>query len=137
VRRPRLVALVPLGVTAVLLCGCTYLAEQKAHEIEPMLSAAGFRMKIADTPERLARIQAMRQLTLQPLQRNGKLYYAYPDARGCRCVYLGTEAAYQQYQQLALQERIARQEQQSAVVDEDAAIINEDAVWDQWGMDVW
>lgn len=46
----------------VLGGGCAYTQRQKAQQIEPMLSAAGFKMKIADTPEKLAKLQAMPQL---------------------------------------------------------------------------
>lgn len=121
----------------VLGGGCAYTQRQKAQQIEPMLSAAGFKMKIADTPEKLAKLQAMPQLKFRTLKRHGKLYYAYTDAEGCRCTYLGSEAAYQSYESLQVQQRIAKEDMAAAEVNEDAAIVEDDAVWESWGMDVW
>ena len=70
---------------------------------EPSWPAAGFQMKPADTAERVAHLQ-----TLTPAQaraahrtRDGKLLYVYADPKGCQCLYVGDEAAYQRYQQLA------------------------------------
>lgn len=121
----------------VLTGGCAYFQRQEAKKTEPILSAAGFQMKLADTPEQLDRIKAMPQRQLRPLKRGGKLYFAYADAQGCRCVYLGDQAAYRRYQDLAFQQQMAAEDRETAVVDEDAAIIDDDAVWDSWGFDVW
>ena len=121
----------------VLTGGCAYLGGHEAKKTEPVLSAAGFQMKLADTPEQLAKIKAMPQRKLRPLKRGGKLYFAYADANGCRCVYLGDEAAYQRYQELSFEQRMEDQDRETSVVDEDAAIIDDDAAWDSWGFDVW
>ena len=126
-----------LVVSAAALGGCGYTQRQKAQRIEPMLSAAGFKMKLADTPEKLAKIQAMPQLKLQPVKRQGKLYFAYPDVQGCTCLYLGNQTAYQNYQNLVLERREVKEEKEAAIVNEDAAIIDDDAVWESWGFDVW
>lgn len=128
--------LVLVGVILVV-SGCGYMQRQKAKQTEPMLSAAGFKMKLADTPEKLAKIQAMPQLKLKPLKRGGKLYFAYADAEGCKCMYLGDQAAYQRYQNLLLDQRVAQESEETAAMDQDAAIIDEDAVWESWGFDVW
>jgi hypothetical protein len=122
---------------ALCCASCAYTQRQKAAQVEPMLSAAGFKMKLADTPERLAKLKALPQLKLKPLKRHGKLYYAYADAEGCKCTYLGNESAYQNYQSLVVQQRIANQDTSAAEVDEDAAIVEDDAAWEDWGADVW
>ena len=127
-----LLPLISLGV----LCGaCAYTQRQQAQQVEPMLSAAGFKMKLADTPEKMAKLQAMPQLKLRPLKRDGKLYYAYVDADGCRCTYLGDEAAYQSYQILRQQQQNAREDTAAASVNEDAAIVGDDSLWESWGPD--
>ena len=129
--------LLPVVVLAALGSGCAYTQRQKAQQIEPMLSAAGFKMKLADTPEKLAQLKAKPQLKLKPLTRNGKLYYAYADADGCSCSYLGDESAYQNYQGLVQQQEIAREDREAANVNEDAAIIEDDGIWESWGGDAW
>src|SRR5215468_6294390 len=88
---------------AMLLAGCAYTRRQQAERTEQLLSAAGFKIKTADTTAKFARIKAMPQLTLRPLQRQGKTYWVYPDAEGCHCAYLGNQTAYQRYQNLAVQ----------------------------------
>jgi hypothetical protein len=122
---------------ALLFAGCAYTRRQHAEHTEHLLSAAGFKLKLADTPDRLARIQAMPQRTLRPVRRQGKVYWVYPDVQGCTCMYLGTQEAYQQYRDLVVQQRMAQEEREAAEVDEDAAIIDDDAVWESWGFDVW
>jgi len=125
-----------LGVI-VLTGGCSYFQRQEAKQTEPILSAAGFKMKLADTPEQLAKIKAMPQRQLRPFKRGGKVYFAYADVQGCGCVYLGDQAAYQRYQDLSFQKRMEAEDRETAAVDEDAAIIDGDAVWEPWGFDVW
>lgn len=120
---------------AVLGSGCTPTLRQQAAQIEPMLSAAGFKMKLADTPEKLAKLQALPQLKFRTLTRDSKTYYAYTDAEGCRCTYLGDEAAFQSYQRLLQQQRMAREDSEAANVSEDAAIVGDDAIWESWGPD--
>ena len=127
--------LVPVAGLVVLASACAYTQRHKAQQIEPMLSAAGFKMKLADTPEKLANLQAVPQLKLKPLQRDGKVYYAYVDAEGCRCTYLGDEAAYQSYQVLLQQQQNAREDTAAASVNEDAAIVGDDSLWESWGPD--
>jgi len=123
-------------ISFVLLCtGCAYMQRQKTQQTESMLSAAGFKMKLADTPERLAKLQTMPQLKLRPLKRAGKLYYAYTDVEGCRCTYLGDETAYQNYQALVQQQRIAQEDKEAGNVKEDTAIIEDNTLWESWGPD--
>jgi|SRR5215470_7926610 len=126
-----------LGVSAalaVILTGCAQMRRQEARQIEPQLSAAGFQMKPADTPEKLAKLQAMPQGKLQQTWRNGKVYYVFADAQGCNCFYLGDKAAYDQYQaaKAQAQREIAVQDQEYDSMDENAA-----PDWGMWGIDSW
>ena len=126
-----------LLAVSVVVSACASFQTQHVHDTEDMLAAAGFKMKLADTPAKLAHLQTMPQHTLRPLQRNDKVYYAYADADGCKCLYLGSQAAYRSYEQIALEAREVREEKQAAVTNEDAAIIDYDASWDAWGVDAW
>ena len=91
-------------------------------------------MKRADTPEKLAKLQAMPQGKLQQTWRNGKVYYVFADAQGCNCFYLGDKAAYDQYQaaKAQAQREIAVQDQEYDSMDENAA-----PDWGMWGIDSW
>ena len=108
----------------IVMAGCA----ARAIETERLLAAAGFQMKLADTPEKVAHLETLTQRQLVPHQRDGKIYYVYADANYCKCVYVGTEEAYQQYQKLAFQKKIAAQQLQAAEMNQDAAMN-----WNTWG----
>jgi hypothetical protein len=85
--------------------------EQQAEQLEPMLSAAGFRMLPADTPERQQQLA-----TLVPLDVNyyvgktGTLHYYMADPSYCKCMYIGSEENYQKYEKMKLNEQFQAKE---------------------------
>src|SRR5215831_9641174 len=89
--------------------------EQKAAQIEPILSAAGFVMLPADTPKRQQQIANLPPLEISYyVGRTGKLHY-------CKCMYLGSEQAYQRYEQMQLQQNWVQKENETARNDVAAA----------------
>jgi hypothetical protein len=62
-----------------------------------MLHAAGFQVKIADTPEKLVMLKGLAQRKIVPYHKEGDMYYLYADAASCQCLYMGTADAYQRY----------------------------------------
>lgn len=126
VRQVALVALLTLIVS-----GCAALQNQQAMETERLLSAAGFQMKLADTPAKMAHLKSLTQRKLVPHERDGKTYYVYADATSCQCLYAGTEKAYQRYQKLAVQKQIAEDRLNAAEMNENAAM--DWGMWGPWG----
>ena len=122
------------ALAAVTLAGCAQIQRREAEQIEPQLSAAGFQMIRADTPEKFAKLQGMPQCKLHSMNHDGKRYYVFADAQGCRCLYLGDKNAYDQYQAATAQERreIAVQDEVYESMDENAA-----PDWGMWGIDSW
>ena len=123
-----------VAATLLLLAGCSLFRlspQQRAAQVEPLLAAAGFRMLPADTPEKVAHLQKLTPLKLTPRKHQGQLQYAYADPYACHCLYVGDEAAYRQYQRLALEKKVADEERQAAMMDQ-AAAAEMDAV-DFWG----
>jgi len=100
------------SLAAFAMIGCAHQADT-AH-VENMLSASGFQMKIADTPDKLAHVQSFPQQKVVPVQREGQLKFVWADAQGCKCLYVGTEANYQAYAKLAEQERISHEYYEAA-----------------------
>jgi hypothetical protein len=97
--------------------GC---ASMGASSTEPLLSAAGFRVK---TPETATQKEIYATLPPYKLQRGthqGKTFYAYKDEKQ-GIAYVGGEAEYQKYQQLAVQRRIAREQYEAAQMNRDMA----------------
>jgi hypothetical protein len=115
-------------VSGFALAGCAWLQNMEADDTEQVLSAAGFQMKPADTPEKLAHLQTLTQRKLVPHERDGRLYYVYADANHCKCLYVGTEQAYQRYQKFALEKQIANEQREAAQMNMDAAMD-----WNMWG----
>jgi protein-disulfide isomerase len=88
-------------LTVATLAGCATLQTSQTESTEQLLSAAGFHLKLANTPERQAHLQTLVQGQVVPYERKGKTIYVYADAAKDR-LYVGDEAAYQRFQQLAV-----------------------------------
>jgi hypothetical protein len=111
-------------VTFALLAsaGCAAIQKAGAVDTERTLAAAGFQMKFARTPEQMEKVASLPQRTLTPTPGpNGENRFVWADADYCKCVYAGTEAAYDRYQKLAVKKEIAE--------NEEAASMN----WGAWG----
>jgi len=111
-----------------MLAGCAAMQKQETLETERLLSAAGFQVKLADAPQKLASLQALPQRKLLLRQQNGKIYYIYADRTDCKCLYYGNEQAYQRYHRLAMEQNIAQEQIQAAELNQDMAMD-----WGMWG----
>ncbi len=120
-----------LAAFALALSACAAIQNQNAMDIERLLAASGFQMRLADTPEKIAHLQTLTQRKLVPHQHQGKLYYVYADATSCQCIYVGNEQAYQRYQNLALQKQIADEQRMAAEMNADASM--NWGLWGPWG----
>jgi hypothetical protein len=118
----------------VALGACAAMREEQAKDKENILAAAGFQMKPADTASRVAHLQTLTPLKLVPHTRasDGKLLYVFADPKGCQCLYVGDETAYQRYRQLALQQKVAQEQMVAAQMNADAAMD-----WGLWGPYWW
>lgn len=114
------------------LAGCASIEKQEVEQKESMLSAAGFSMKPATTPAQRANLATLppNKLVAQPV--DGQVRYFYADPKTCGCVYVGDEKAYQTYQRLVFEQRIADEQRMSAEMNEDAAMD-----WGAWGPGPW
>ncbi len=108
----------------IFLPGCGMMVE----DTEQMLSAAGFTMKVADTPEKLAHLETLTQHKLVHHTRDGKLYYVYADATVAKALFVGDEKAYQDFQKLQIQQNIADQNAMTSMENRDAYMN-----WNMWG----
>ena len=95
--------------------GCATLQSAETRSTEEVLSAAGFHVEPADTPEKLADLQTPPARKVLPQTRDGKLSYVYRDPTVCQCLYLGGEPEYQQYERLRVQQEIADEQSSAAL----------------------
>ena len=117
-----------LGAIALSLAGCAALQAEDARATERMLAAAGFQMKAADTPEKVAHLQALTPGKIVRRERNGEPSYVYADRNVCKCLYAGTGQQYQEYRKLAQQQTMA---DEAAVVAEESS---DPRSWGLWGL---
>ena len=110
--------LAALGVSAAL-AGCVTMGVQ---EKEGQLAAAGFARQQADTPQKMAKLQALPQNTIVFSQRKHGNVYIYADAAGCGCAFIGNDAAFQQYQQIRAANNIAQMQETTAMLNQEAAM---------------
>src|SRR5271166_3255267 len=106
----------------VLTVGCA-----NTQQTENLLSAAGFKTVIANTPQRQEQLKALPPDKVTLVQRNGKNYYVYADPANYQ-VFVGTPSQYQQYQQLRLANNLAQDELATAQMNQMSAMN-----WDMWG----
>jgi hypothetical protein len=93
---------------------------QKAVEMERLLADSGFIMRLADSESKLAQLKQLPQRKLVAQNWGGKVRYVYADASSCKCAYVGDEAAYKRFQDLALQRQIADEDRRAAERDNPA-----------------
>jgi len=115
----------PIVAIGTSLAACAILqpsAQERASQIEPMLSAAGFSMIVANTPDKLEHLKSLPQLQVQYYaDEAGHPKFWMADSEFCQCIYLGDEAAYQKYQQLSIAQRLTERQEQAAAEQEMAA----------------
>ncbi len=121
-----------LASAALALVGCATVRRSETLDTEQVLAAAGFHMKLADTPEKLAHLQRLTPRRLLPHVRDGKVYYVYADPDVCKCVYAGTEQDYQEYRKLGLQKRLADDQLMAAESNLAAATSLNWGMWGSW-----
>jgi hypothetical protein len=114
-----------LGIATLTACETQ---QQRVAEREDNLAAAGFIIRLANTPERqamLARLPAHQFV----MRRNGDtVHFVYADPLVCGCLYVGTQQAYNQYKANQLQKHLADEQAMSAQAYSDAAWN-----WGSWG----
>ena len=102
-----------------LLSSCAMMEAQQAKDTEQLLAAAGFKMKLADTPAKMAHLKTLTQHKIVPHQKDGAVYYIYADATNCQCFYWGQDQSYQNFMQLQEQQNIANEDRMTAEMNQE------------------
>jgi hypothetical protein len=89
--------------------------QQKAQDTELMLAAAGFRPIAPQTTDtnQLSSLPALKMNYY--VNSDGQARYWYADPSYCHCLYLGDNASYQRYENLALQNQMLENQQQTQI----------------------
>ena len=87
------------------LAGCTGKHVNKTLHAEEALAAAGFQLKMADTPAKIERISGIPQKRVVWAMIKDREFNLWADAAGCRCYYKGTRQNYEQLLQNRWEEK--------------------------------
>ncbi len=68
------------------------------------LEDAGFKMREANTPQKMARLNSIPPYKFVPHRKNGARYYVYADP-ACRCAFVGNDNAMQTYRDMVASRR--------------------------------
>ena len=112
-----------IGVLALAIAGCVS-PQQQVSQKEDLLAAAGFQIRVADTPHRLAAMKSLPPNKFVMRVMNGEPVYQYADPLVCRCVYFGTQGNWDAYRQEVFAKQLADEAQMTAVMNQ--------SMWD-WG----
>jgi hypothetical protein len=121
IKRSRVSVIGLAAALTTMLAGCQTIENEQAQSTEQLLAAAGFQMKEATTPGQLANLQAMTQRKVVIHEQDREPRYVYADAQDCKCVYVGNERNYDEFQKLSVKQEIA-EENMDASLD-----------WGMWG----
>ena len=108
------------------VAGCASPQQQVAQK-EDLLAAAGFQVRISDTPQRLAAMKRLPPNKFVTRVVNGIPVYQYADPLVCKCVYFGTQQNWAAYRQDVLAKQLADEAQMTAIMNQEAFD------WGPWG----
>jgi hypothetical protein len=114
-----------LGSLALTACESQ---QQRVEQREDLLSAAGFIVRPANTPERQAMLNRLPPHKFVHRVNGDVVHYVYADPLVCGCLYVGTQQAYNQYKANQLQQQLADEQQMTAQTYSDA-----NWNWGAWG----
>src|SRR6266481_10064592 len=103
-KAPKLI-IVALFAAGSALFGLTGCAGMGSSNTESLLSAAGFVVRTPQTDRQKQIYAALPAYKVERATVNGKAFYVYKDEKK-GVAYIGREAEYQRYQQLAVQQQI-------------------------------
>ena len=112
-----------------LLYGCASMQQQQVSATEELLAAAGFKIRPADTPERLSHLDTVQPYKLIARSKDGQFVYTYADPQYCKCLYAGGPKEYQEFERLKFQ----RQQAATELMASEEAPMN----WGLWGPQWW
>lgn len=117
-----------LGAALLGLSGCAALNEMQSAQTEQTLSASGFKIVPANTPERQASLAKLKPYQVHRKIKGSSVYYLYPDPKQ-GILYVGNQLQYNAYQGYAVQQQVANE---NLMADDVYAADN--LGWGDWGV---
>jgi len=108
------------ALAACLLAAACATPQQRAEDRENLLSAAGFSVRPANTPARVASLRSLPANKVVQQATGGTVRYVYADPLVCACLYVGDQAAFGRYRQEVFQRRLADEQAMTAQMNQSA-----------------
>ncbi|MDB6098126.1 MAG: uncharacterized protein JWN58_829 [Gammaproteobacteria bacterium] len=123
----------PVSRLVIAACAIAALAacqtqQQRITEHEDKLSAAGFTIKPANTPERQTMLHKLPPNKFVQRTNGDDVHYVYADPVVCNCLYVGSQQAFNEYKKNEQQQKLADQQEMTAQLYSDPAWN-----WGAWG----
>ena len=113
-----------------MVVGCTTTTQTQNKE--NLLIAAGFKVIIPKTAAQQQKLQTLPAGKVSFVQKNGQIYYVFPDAANNRA-YVGGPTQYQAYQQIRTDIQFRNESLEAAGFGEET----DWGTWDGWGGPGW
>jgi hypothetical protein len=110
----------------VLSVGCA-TTQTTTQNREAMLAAAGFKVITPKTAAQKQKLQNLPAGKVTMIQKTGKTYYVFPDPAHNQA-YVGGPKQYRQYQQLRIDNKLAKESLETADMYQDTEM-----EWSSWG----
>jgi hypothetical protein len=122
--------LAQMGIAAIAVFAVVACQSQSAlvTQNEDNLAAAGFVVRPANTPERVAMLNRLPPHQFVQRASGDVVHYIYADPLVCGCLYVGTQQAYNQYKLHQQQQHLADEQLMTAQSYSDPAWN-----WGAWG----
>jgi hypothetical protein len=103
---------------ALSAAGCVSPQQQVAQK-EDLLAAAGFQVRPADSPHRVAAMKLLPPNKFVTKVVYGNPVYLYADPLDCNCVYFGNQQNWDAYKQEMFAKQLADEAQMTAIMNQD------------------
>jgi len=113
-----------LGMLGAVVLVAMWTGCASTKNTENLLSAAGFKLVPANTPQRQEHLKTLPANKVSMTQRDGQTYFVYPDPKN-NALYVGNQDQYNQYQKLREQNQLAQEQLNAAQLNAD---------WGPWGV---
>jgi hypothetical protein len=115
----RLSLLGPILTAGLLLSACQ-TPQQAVQSKEDLLAAAGFAIKPANTPARLAAMKKLPPHKFVQQTSGTNIVWLYADPTICQCVYFGDQTAWSNYRAMVFAKQLANEQQMTAIMNQNA-----------------
>ncbi|HTV52235.1 MAG TPA: hypothetical protein VME21_13695 [Steroidobacteraceae bacterium] len=116
----------------VCLAGCESM-QGRVSDKEDLLAAAGFDVKPATTPERLAELRSLPANKFVSRAKGDHVEYLYADPLVCNCLYVGDQSAFNAYKREVFQRKLADEQQLTAELYQEPPGFWYGWSWGPWG----